>query len=132
MYADYNYYTSGYLLGRNPVVLEEAFPYWEKQAAREIDKYTYGRLLAHPELVSDDVKDCACELAELLYQADSVSQQALQQGGAGPLVSYSNDGESGTFDLSQSSFTEEGKAKKVKEIIYKHLTSTGLLYAGVR
>lgn len=132
MYADYDYYTSGYLLGRSPAVPEEVFSFWEKQAGKEIDKHTYGRLSGHTELVTDNVKDCACELAELLYQADSVSQQALQQGGAGPLVSYSNDGESGTFDLSQSSFTEEGKAKKVKEIIYKHLTSTGLLYAGGR
>lgn len=132
MYADYNYYTSGYLLGRNPAVPEDVYPYWEKQAGKEIDKRTLGCLTGHPELVNDDVKDCACELAELLYQADSVSQQALQQGGAGLLTSYSNDGDSGTFDLSQSTFTEEGKAKKTREIIYKYLANTGLLYAGVR
>ncbi|MDO4272704.1 MAG: hypothetical protein Q4D16_03470 [Eubacteriales bacterium] len=132
MYADYNYYTSGYLLGRNPVIPEEVFPFWEKQAGKEIDKHTYGRLSRHTELISDDVKDCTCELAELLYQADSAAQQALQQGGAGLLTSYSNDGDSGTFDLSQSSFTEEGKAKKTREIIYKYLANTGLLYAGVR
>lgn len=132
MYADYNYYTSGYLLGRSPAVPEEAFPYWEKQAGKEIDKRTLGCLSCHPELVSDDVKDCACEISELLYQADSVSQQALQQGGAGLLTSYSNDGDSGTFDLSQSTFTEDGKAKKTRDIIYKYLANTGLLYAGVR
>lgn len=132
MYADYNYYTSGYLLGRSPAVSEEVFPYWEKQAGKEIDKRTLGCLSGHPELVTDDVKDCACEIAELLYHADSVSQQALQQGGAGLLTSYSNDGDSGTFDLSQSTFTEEGKAKKTKDIIYKYLANTGLLYAGVR
>lgn len=132
MYANYNYYTFGYLLDRNPVIPEEVFPYWEKQAAREIDKYTYGRLSGHSELLNDEVKDCACELAELLYRADSVSQQTLQQGGAGLLISYSNDGDSGTFDLSQSTFTEDGKAKKTREIIYKYLANTGLLYAGVR
>lgn len=132
MYADYNYYTSGYLLGRDPAIPEDAFQFWEKQAGKEIDKRTLGCLSGHTELVTDDVKDCACELAELLYQADSVSQQALQQGGAGLLTSYSNDGDSGTFDLSQSSYTEDGKAKKTREIIYKYLANTGLLYAGVR
>lgn len=131
MYTDHEYYTGGYLLGREPTIPGEMFLFWEKQAGKEIDKHTFGRLRGHPELVTDDVKDCACELAELLYQADTVSQQALQQGGAGLLSSYSNDGESGTFDLSQSAYTEEGGARKTREIIYKHLACTGLLYAGV-
>lgn len=132
MYADYEYYQYGYLLGREPAVPEGVYPYWEKQACKEIDKYTFCRLTAHRELVTVEVKDCTCELAELLYKADSVAEQALQQGGAGPLASYSNDGESGTFDLSQSAYTEEGKAMRTREIIYKHLACTGLLYAGVR
>ncbi len=34
MYADYGYYTDGYLLGRSPAVPEAVFPYWEKQAER--------------------------------------------------------------------------------------------------
>lgn len=131
-YVDYSYYTGDYLLGREPAVPEKVFAYWEKQARTEIDRRSYSRLCARPELVSDKVRDCACELAELLYQADSVSRQSLEQGGAGLLASYSNDGESGTFDLSQSVFTEAGKAGKVKEIIFRYLGDTGLLYAGVR
>ena len=75
------------------------------------------------------MKDCTCELAELLYQADKSAQQAAEQGGV--LQSYSNDGESETFDVSQSTFTEEGKAKKTREIVYRYLGNTGLLYAGV-
>lgn len=131
MYAEYEHYMK-YLLGRIPVVPLKEFQYWENQADKEIDMHTYRRLSGHTELVTNEVKDCACELAELLFQAHSVSQQAMQQGGAGLLASYSNDGESGTFDLSQSAYTEEGKARKVKEIIYKYLGHTGLLYAGVR
>ena len=130
-YAEQKYYVSGYLLGRSPAVPEAVFPYWEKQAERIIDQYTFDRIKRNNSLVSDAVKDCACELTELLYAADSVSQQTLQQGGTGPLVSYSNDGESGTFDLSQSVYTETGKATKIKEIVYRYLGNTGLLYAGV-
>lgn len=132
MYADYRYYTEGYLLGKTPAVPEEIFPYWEKQARSQIDQYTYGRISADSDLISEKVKDCTCELAEFLYQADSVSQQGIQDGAAGPISSYSNDGESASFDLSRSVYTEDGKSKKVKEIIYRYLSNTGLLYAGVR
>lgn len=129
MYVNYGYYESRYLLGRNPVITEEVFSFWEKQAVSVLISCTFGRVASNAELVTDDVKDCVCELAELLYQADVITQQAAVQGGI--LQSYSNDGESGTFDLSQSTFTEEGKARKAKEIIYRYLGHTGLLYRGM-
>ena len=131
MYADRSYYESEYLLGRSPIIPEAVYPYWEKQAERVLNQYTLSRLVADFNLITDEVKDCTCELAELLYQADMVSQKAAEQGG-GFLSSYSNDGQSGTFDLSQSSYTEEGKSKKTKEIIYKYLGNTGLLYRGMQ
>ena len=131
MYADRKYYETGYLLGRSPVSPEDIYPYWEKQAERVLNQYTLSRLVADFNLITDEVKDCTCELAELLYQADTVSQKAAEQGG-GLLSSYSNDGESGTFDLSQSSYTEEGKSNKEREIIYKYLGNTGLLYRGMQ
>lgn len=129
MYVNYGYYESKYLLGREPTVPEDDFMFWEKQTERVLNQHTFGRLTADTELLTDEVKDCACELAELLYQADKSAQQAAAQGGV--LQSYSNDGESGTFDLSQSTFTEEGKAKKISEIIHRYLGNTGLLYRGV-
>ncbi len=129
MYVNYGYYESKYLLGREPTVPEDDFMFWEKQTERVLNQYIFGRLTADTELLTDEVKDCACELAELLYQADRSAQQAAVQGGV--LQSYSNDGESGTFDLSQSTFTEEGKAKKISEIIHRYLGNTGLLYRGV-
>lgn len=128
-YVNYSYYENHYLLGREPTLEEDDFLYWERQAERVLDQYTFSRLVAKFELVTDDVKDCTCELAELLYRADKATQQADEQGGF--LQSYSNDGQSGTFDLSRSVYTEEGKQKKIKEIIYRYLGNTGLLYAGV-
>ena len=129
MYTSYNYYESGYLMGRDPKLSEDEFPLWEKQAERVLNQYTFSRLVSNFGLITDEVKDCTCELAELLYQADKSAQQAAEQGGV--LQSYSNDGEAGTFDLSQSTFTEEGKQKKIREIIYRYLGNTGLLYSGV-
>lgn len=130
-YTDYDYYLSGYLMDREAAIPENEFPYYEKQARSEVDQYTFGRVSANPGLVTEKVKDCVCELAELLYQADSVAREGFQQGATGPLISYSNDGESGTFDLSQSIYTEAGKGRKIKEIIYRYLGNTGLLYAGI-
>lgn len=131
MYADCAYYNTKYLLWKTPAVPEEVFPYWEKQARMELDALTYGRLQVNPSLVSENVKDCTCAIAELLYKADSLSEQAFQEGAAGPLSSYSNDGESGTFALDQSVYTESGKKAEIQRLAYKYLGRTGLLYAGV-
>lgn len=126
-YADYEYYADNYLLGRSPAVPDIDFPYWERQAERLLDQHTFGRLSVDPGLITGEVKDCICELAELLYQAD----QAMGQEGSGLISSYSNDGESGTFDLSQSPYTERGKRRKAGEIISRYLGRTGLLYRGL-
>ncbi|MDE5909857.1 MAG: hypothetical protein K2H52_14100 [Lachnospiraceae bacterium] len=130
MYADYEYYTKGYLLGKPPAVPEDDFPYWEKQAGIEIDARTFNRLKADGSLVTDAVRDCTCAIAELLYKADKISDQNLQEGAAGALVSYSNDGESATFNLKESVYTESGKKREIQNLIYRYLHATGLLYAG--
>ncbi|MFR5148166.1 MAG: hypothetical protein ACLTER_00290 [Ruminococcus sp.] len=127
MYTSYNYYESGYPMGRDPKLSEDEFPLWEKQAERVLNQYTFSRLASNFGLITDDVKDCACELAELLYQADKSTQQAAEQGGV--LQSYSND--RGIWDIlicpSQLS-QEEGKQKKTKEIIYRYLGNTWTFY----
>lgn len=130
-YADYSYYETGYLLGRSPVVSEEDFPFFEKQAEKELDKYTFGRLRADESLVSDDVKDCACAITELLYKADNASSAADSNGLYGPLVSWSNDGESGSVDLSNSVYTSTGKQAEIRRLVFLYLGNTGLLYRGV-
>lgn len=130
MYADYQYYITQYLLGREPTLPEEEFLFWEKQAAKEIDKYTMGRIHSLKNGAPDEAKECTCEIAELLYTANSLSENAVKQGAAGLLTSYNNDGESGSYDLSVSSYTEEGKRRKIRKIIWSGLAHTGLLYAG--
>lgn len=130
-YADYPYYINGYLIGKSPSVPEEAFPFWEKQAEKELDRVTFGRLKADHGLVSDDVKDCACAIAELLYKSDSLSRSASERGLAGPLQSWSNDGESGSVNLDQSTYTESGKQAEFFRLARLYLGNTGLLYQGV-
>lgn len=131
MYADYEFYTSGYLLGKSPVVPEESFLYWEREARAQIDLYTFGRVKVMPE-PPEEVKLCTCAVAEVLYKADKAKAEQQESGLAGPLASWSNDGQSGTVDLSSSTVTETGKRQEVQRLIVQHLSSTGLIYRGLR
>lgn len=130
-YADYNYYIQEYLVGKKPVISETEFRYFEKQAEKEIDLRTFSRIRANQTLLTIDVKECACAVAEFLCEAENVIREASAQGLAGPLVSWSNDGESGSIDINHSNYTESGKKAKIKDLIYYYLGNTGLLYAGV-
>ena len=131
MYVDYTYYENYIRCSDTPLIYKDSWNCWERMAEGELDKRTMGRLKKDPGLITESVKDCICEIAEFLFRANEFEAQAQEQGGAGLLTSYSNDGESGTFDLSQSVYTEEGKARKIREIIYRYLAFTGLLYTGV-
>lgn len=130
-YVDNSYYMKDYLLGKVAVLPEDSFSFWEKQAEREIDRFTFGRLKGNPDLVTDEVRDCVCAVAELLYKAEAVAESTLSEGVAGALTSYSNDGQSATYDVSQSVYTEAGKKAEIKRLVYLYLENTGLLYQGV-
>ena len=128
-YADFEYYQE-YLCGREAVVPEAEFGYWEKAARREIDLVTFDRI-PRRDVLPEAVRECTCELAELLYKADRLDRQALADGAPGVLTSYSNDGQSGTFDTSQSVYTADGKQAEIRRIIRRYLLNTGLMYKGV-
>lgn len=130
MYADYSYYTTEYLCGRGATVPDTEWDFWEKQARQTVDLVTFDRI---PKLdaIPVPVSECICELAELFYNADRISRQGLSDGVAGVLVNYSNDGQSGTFDLTGSAYTPEGCRTRAAQIIRKHLLNTGLMYTGV-
>lgn len=130
MYADYAYYTEEYLCGHDAVIQEADFRYYEKRARMEIDQITKGRI-GQMDVIPDFVKDCTCEVAELLSKADTITDANMKSGIAGAMTSYSNDGQSGTFDVSQSVYTESGKKKEIQRLCRLYLARTGLLYAGV-
>lgn len=128
-YANFNYYTTEYLCGKDAVVSESDFAYYEKQARYEIDAMTHNsiRYLAD---VPTEVKECVCAIAEHLFKYDSLTNASVESGLAGVLTSYSNDGESGTVDAS-GGFTASGSKTAIKSMIKKYLLNTGLLYGGV-
>ena len=130
MYAEYTYYIGTYVGSGTPVIPSAEYDRYARQADLEIDAATHGRAAAL-DPVPDRVKDCACAIAEVLYQADSQAQAYLSQGLAGPVESWSNDGQSGKVSLEQSIYTEAGKKKEIMRLCRLYLAALGLLYAGV-
>lgn len=132
MYADYKYYTEEYLLGRDLVITEEKdFAFFERDAEKEINNRTFGRITKDPSLVTEDVKNGVCAVAEFLYKCDSLDKNSLENGG-GQLVSYSNDGDSGSYDFAGSAYgSEQSRQEKISSLVSFYLSGTGLLYRGV-
>lgn len=130
-YADVEYYKAEYLDYATQVVPDEDFSRWEKLAEAEIDSRTYGRVSAL-ETIPEKVKDCVCAITELLYKANVQSENSASLGLAGPLASWSNDGQSGSVDLGQSVYTETGKQREIARLCRLYLGPLGLLYAGVK
>lgn len=132
MYADYQYYKNDYLLGRNPVIHDENdFDFFERMAEKEINNQTFGRITKDPAFLSADVRNCTCAVTEFLYKCDTLDDKNYQTGG-GQLVSFSNDGDSGAYDVSQSDYiSKQAREKKINSLVSFYLSGTGLLYRGV-
>lgn len=90
------------------------------KASQRIRKYTFGNI-DETIAIPDIVQMCVCEVAEKLYEIDTAKND--RQG----LKSYSNDGESGTFD---DEMTEQAVNNQIASIIYENLSDAGLLYSG--
>lgn len=129
-YTDYEYYVRYYRCGTSPVIPEESYPFFAEQGEQEIDRATFGKIRENQSLLTDEVRKCSCAVAEVLYKAEKMTETAYGQGLAGPLVSWSNDGESGSVDISHSSVTEDGKNRKIRSLINAYLANTDLLYLG--
>ncbi|MEE1448559.1 hypothetical protein [Faecalitalea cylindroides] len=133
MYVNYSYYLDTYLVVREPLIEEKDFYYWEKQAERELDHVTFDRVRKDKSLINESVMDCICELTEYLFKQSEYVQAISSDGIEGNLASYSNDGESASFDLSgkKEMYSESSKSSRIYGIISKYLSRTGLMYRGL-
>lgn len=129
-YADYTYYIAEFSHDPEEPIPGLEFDRWEHQAELEMEIRTAGRVTPYGAS-SNAVKDCVCAIAELLYKIDVQTREYRKQGLAGPLYSWSNDGQSGTVDLKQSIYTQQGKAREISRLCRLYLAHTGLLYMGV-
>lgn len=120
-YADEEFYKNTYLCGKEAVITT-AFDYYTRQSSQKIRSYTYGNI--DENNVPECVQMCCCELAELLFR-DELSEQ--QNGG---VSSESVQGWSKSYESAEN--RKSALCNAEKSCIYKWLSGTGLLYAGVR
>lgn len=154
MYADYQYYQTEY----GGQMSANDFKRFDRKAERRIDGITGGKLqIAFPvsERDVEAVKDCVCELADLLWQIDSYNNAAMESMGTvaqadgtvkGKVItSISSGSESIGYSAGGSAntaVTEAAKDKKVADtMIYSIVrdnlggipdaNGVNLLYAGI-
>ena len=122
MYADYSYYLAGYLHKDSGLISAADFPFYAQQAGSRMDYLTWGRIADALE-EREEIKLCCCEMAEAIYRYEKARENAS----GAPVASWSNDGESGSYEMSSSDFTEEGHNRKIGQIARKYLLRFGLL-----
>lgn len=119
MFTDYSYYLNDYLCGTSALLDEKSCSFWLRKAQQRITQYTHGNI--DESAVPDCVKLCCCELAEYLFKAEkSRPQTGVSSESVGDVsVSYKQE------DFSRI------LSRDVREIIYRYLADTGLLFGGV-
>lgn len=119
IYADYQFYKSQYMTAEKEIFKSEIdFLQFSRNAAQYINLYTFGSV---PDEVPEDVKMCCCELAEFLFNADSSKNINIKSEKVGD---YS-------VEYEIASDKEKAFNLSIRNIIYKWLAKTGLLYCGV-
>lgn len=120
-YADEEYYKIEYLCGKKAVI-DTAFDFYARSATGEIKRFT-GRNI-EDDKVPDCVKNCCCELAELIYTHEKATA------GTSGKTSESVGGWSVNYESREQA--EAVYNSTVVDCIYKWLSGTGLLFVGVR
>lgn len=143
-YADYEFYKNEYY---GNTIAESDFPKWADKASRQIDGYTFRRLLsAYPvdEYTDRQIKLCVCDLAQKIMETDKyLKASALnEEGHASVVKSVSAGSESITYATGETVYASVIKDEQSRKAFYQStvteylsgLTDANgicLLYAGV-
>lgn len=125
IYADLDFYTNEYRKNMcgNTAIADSDFPHYALKATKEIRARTFGNI--REDDILDEVMMCCCEIAEKLFNLD----RARGENGM-VLQSYSNDGDSGTFQTAD--MTQAGISAGIDQIVRSWLLDTGMLFCGRR
>lgn len=134
MITTFSFYEGKYY---GDIIPELNFYKYESKAEDDINRLTNGRLLDLSEY-SDAIQKAVCELADVNYQLDmAMNCTGANSDGSGKLVkSKSSGNESISYDTGSNMYMEAAmdirKQERIKyNVVSKHLSGTGLLYAGV-
>lgn len=128
MYVDFTYYQSTY---GGTAINADSFIKYERKARIALDNFTFNRLKDDNTLITNDVKDCLCEMMEKAYGIEQ--EEAATDGKT--ITSESVDGHSVSFAISDSQKNEIDQSRITKIKLYNiakdYLGNTGLLYRGL-
>ena len=128
MYVEFTYYSTTF---GGSLIAESDFTKYERKARSFIDLITFNRLTGESVIITDNVRDCLCEIMELNYKLD---QKEIETEGK-IIASETVDSYSVTYAISDSEKNEIDKSKinqvKYYNIAKRYLNNTGLLYRGV-
>lgn len=143
-YADYEFYKNEYY---GDTIAESDFPKWADRASRQIDVFTFRRLLsAYPpdEYTDKQIKLCMCELAEKMMETDKYLRASAlnEEGHASVVKSVSAGSESITYATGETVYASVIKDERSRTAFYrvtlteylnglKDANGICLLYAGV-
>lgn len=127
--VDYNYYSNNY---KGTVIPQDSFDNMAIKASSIVNLNTYMRIKEESQ-ITKDVKDATCEVAELLFNQETLKNKLLQSSvESGDIASESLGPHSITY-INKASIqkeellTEEEKDKQAYNICYKYLIMTGLM-----
>lgn len=121
-YADKDFYTTGYLCGKEAVIDTASFDYYARKATQAIKQYTSSNV--DENSIGEVVMMCCCEVAEIIFNSDKLDKTTngkTSESVQGWSVSYENREQ-----------TTAVMQDKIKRSVYSWFSGTGLLYAGVR
>ena len=120
-YADENFYTQSYLCGKE-VVITTAFDFYSRKASTVIRTFTGNNI--DENNIPECVRMCCCELAEMLFRYEK-----LLNGNTTGMTSQHIGDLSVNYESSEN--LRKSQSDEIRQIIYRRLSGTGLLYRGV-
>lgn len=123
IHATYKYYRESF---GGDIVPEEYFARCANLAGRYIDRFTFRRITEENRDGFPSIKDCACEMAETVYEL------RFKDGGKA-VKSENTDGYSVSYVTERQDGEDVGTVleKKLYGICRLYLMDTGLMYRGV-
>lgn len=124
LYATHEYYAGVY--GGN-IIPDVAFKKMIRKASQYINAFTFGRITEANVEKYPTLPDCACEMAEAIYNTVGSTGKAKEK------KSENTDGYSVSYvtELTDGTPAEETLRRKLYAIARVYLQNTGLLYCGV-
>lgn len=130
--VDYEYYSK---IHGGSSIPESSFKTKAIEASSKVNYYTFNRI--NDTNINDDIRNTACQVAELLFEQESLKLSITKDTNENKEVASESLGPRSISYVNKSSLrsnqilSKEDLEEQVYKIIYQSLVHTGLMYRGV-